>query len=189
MGGKVTVEFDNISNEFVYLENIIINVHNDILVSFHNKNYQHIKDHGVQAVIKGAHKNSMSSKQIKINTLGHTFCRINESCSLKIFTSLCSWKFIYEVLACYRWPVEWVFQSLYDIASKQNNDIWHMIIYKLKKLYKHNKGTQFILKNIKDKLIKSDENKLNFLISNNIADFRQVRIPSLGEDSQKSTCN
>ena len=42
MGGKVTVEFDNISNEFVDLENIIINVHNDILVSFHNKNYQHI---------------------------------------------------------------------------------------------------------------------------------------------------
>ena len=64
-----------------------------------------------------------------------------------------------------------------------------MIINKLKKLHKLNMGTQFILKNIKDKLIKSDENKLNFLISNNIADFRQVRIPSLGEDSQKSTRN
>ena len=67
---------------------------------------QHIKDHGVQAVIKGAHKDSMSSKQIKINTLAHTFCRINESCSLNIFMSLCSCKFIYEILACYKWPIE-----------------------------------------------------------------------------------
>ena len=28
------LEFDNIANEFVYLENIIINVHSDILVHF-----------------------------------------------------------------------------------------------------------------------------------------------------------
>ena len=62
-----------------------------------------------------------------------------------------------------------------------------MIINKLKKLHKQNIGTQFILKNIRDKLIKSDEKELNILISNNIADFRQVCIPSLGEDSQKST--
>ena len=61
-----------------------------------------------------------------------------------------------------------------------------MIINKLKKLHKQNVGTQFILKNIRDKLIKSDETEFNILVSNNIADFRQVHIPSLGEDSQKS---
>ena len=35
MGGKVTLEFDNIANEFVYLENIIINAYvcSDILGS------------------------------------------------------------------------------------------------------------------------------------------------------------
>ena len=37
------------------------------------------KDHGVQAVIKGAHKNSMSSKQIKINTLGHRSMKVVQS--------------------------------------------------------------------------------------------------------------
>ena len=146
------LEFDNIANEFFYLENIIINVRSDILVSFQNKNYQHIKHYDVQAVIKGAHKDSMSSKQIKINTLAHTFCRINEGCSLNIFTSLCSWKFFYEVLACYKWPIEWGFHLLHNIASKQCNDIWHGIINKLKKLLKQNANPHIILKNIREEL-------------------------------------
>ena len=83
MGGIVIFEINKIDNKFIYLENIIMNAYSGIFVSFH-KNYTHIVEHGTQAVIKGAHKDSMSSKQIKINTLAHTFCRINEGCSLKI---------------------------------------------------------------------------------------------------------
>ena len=131
----------------------------------------------------------MSSKQIKINTLAHTFCRINEGCSLNIFTSLCSWKFIYEVLACYKWSIQWIFHLLHNIASKQCNDIWHGIINKLKKLHKQNVNTHLILKNIREKFIKSDEMYFNYLINKNIVAFRQVRIPSQGENSQKSAHN
>ena len=79
-----------------------------------------------------------------------------------------------------------IFHSLHNIASKQCNDILHVIINKLKKLHKQNVGTQFILKNIRQKLIKSDELDFNDLTTNNIVDFRQVRIPNFREDSQKS---
>ena len=44
MGGKVTLEFDNIASKYIYLENININfnAYSDIFVSFHNKNFDHI---------------------------------------------------------------------------------------------------------------------------------------------------
>ena len=60
MGWKVMLEFDKIDNKFIYLKNIIMNAYSDIFVSFHNKNCSHKVEHGTQAVIKGAHKVSMS---------------------------------------------------------------------------------------------------------------------------------
>ena len=80
------------------------------------------------------------------------------------------------------------FASQY-IASKQCNNIWHGIINKLKKLHKQNANTHIILKNIREEFIKSDEMYFNDLIGKNVVDFRQVRIPSQREDSQKNPHN
>ena len=52
------------------------------------------------------------------------FCRINEGCSLNTFTSRSCGKNVYEILASYKWPIEWVLQSLDSIISKQGNDVW-----------------------------------------------------------------
>ena len=62
MGSKVTLEFDKITNEVVYMENIIMNVHSNTLVSF-QKNYQQIKEYDVQSVIKGAQLMEQSLKE------------------------------------------------------------------------------------------------------------------------------
>jgi hypothetical protein len=157
MGGKVTLEFDSVALKYIYLENIIFNAYSDIFVSFHNKNFESITINGEQNVIKGAHKHSMSSNQIKINSLAHTFCRIEEGCSLNIFTSLCSWKFILEVLICYKWPINWIIKSLHSNNKKRHNDIWFGIIKKLNLLGRQYSNTQCMLHAIKKDIIDCDE--------------------------------
>jgi len=111
----------------------------------------------LQNVKKGAHKDSMSSNQIKINSLAHTFCRIEEGCSLNIFTSLCSWKFIFEVLICYKWPINWIIQSLHSNNSRRHNDIWFGIIGQLKLLCRQYSNTKCILDAIKKDIIDCEE--------------------------------
>ena len=56
MGGKVTLKFDSMALKYIYLENIIFNVYSDILVSFHNNNFDCIVMCGVQSVTKGVHE-------------------------------------------------------------------------------------------------------------------------------------
>ena len=126
---------------------------------------------GLQSVINGVHKNSMSSKLIKINLLAHTFCRIEEGCSLNIFTSLCSWKFIFEVLFCYKWPINWIIQSLHSNNSRQHNDIWFGIIEKLKLLCKQYSSIQCILEAIKKDIIDCDEHAVVCIIDDVINTF------------------
>ena len=95
MGGKTVPEFDQVSLLYTYLENIIFNVYTDILVSFNNKNHDSLIEAGVQVIIKGAHKDSLTSTEIKISTLFQTFLRIKERCMLDCLAHSCALKFIY----------------------------------------------------------------------------------------------
>ena len=60
MGGKIILEFDPVNNMYSYLENIVINTYNSILIMFFNKNYDQLFKEGTQETTKGAHMLNIS---------------------------------------------------------------------------------------------------------------------------------
>ena len=141
MGGKTVLEFDKVSVYYTYLENTIYNVYSDIFISFCTKNYESLVKTGKQKIIKGAHINSVTATEIKLNTLSQTFKRIKEGCTLDCFAYLCAQKFIYEVIKGYKWPVDWIATALKKIANhkSQNMEFWIGIYFQIKQLVKKSK--------------------------------------------------
>ena len=111
-----------------------------IFVSKHfcTKNYESLVKTGKQKIIKGAHINSITATEIKLNTLSQTFKWIKEGCTLDCFAYLCAQKFIYEVIKGYKWPVDWIATALKKIANhkSQNMEFWIGIYFQIKQLKK-----------------------------------------------------
>ena len=93
---------------------------------------------GEQWVIKGAHINSITATEIKINTLFQTFKRIKEGCTLDCLAHLCTQKFIDEVIKGYEWPLDWIDVSLQKIVNhiSQNIEFWLGLYFQIKNLEK-----------------------------------------------------
>ena len=98
MGGRTVFEFDKVAMEYTYLENIVVNVYSDLLILFQNKNFEFLKNKGVQKIVKGAHRDSATASSIKINSLMQTFMRVNIGCSLDVIAKVCSLKFVYTYI-------------------------------------------------------------------------------------------
>ena len=93
---------------------------------------------GIQVITKGAHKDSITATNIKINTLFQTFKRIKEGCTFDCLANLCTQKFIYEIIRGYKWPLDWIMVSLYRIQNhkSQNAEFWIGLTLQIKKLTK-----------------------------------------------------
>ena len=179
MGGKIILEFDPVNNKYSYLENIVINTYNSILIMFFNKNYDQLFKEGTQAIIKGADMNSMTAEHIKVNSLTQAFMRIREGCSFDTFANICVFKFIYEVLKGYKWPRKWLKKSLFIVSNhiSQSAEFWYALVRIIeekimKRGVKSELTDKLVLRKL-EKIIYEEERHIRVIIDQNRNDVKR----------------
>ena len=123
------------STMYHIFENSVFNTRKSIIVGFHVKNFESLKNSGTQKIIKGVHPESAVSVMIKINTIMNTLMRIRQSSTFDLLCILASLQYFFEVLHGYKWKKEWVLKALYTIRNhhSQNEDLWTFLINICKK--------------------------------------------------------
>ena len=179
MGGKIILEFDPVNNKYSYLENIVINTYNSILIMFFNKNYDQLFKEGTQAIIKGADMNSMTAEHIKVNSQTQAFMRIREGCSFDTFAKICVFKFIYEVLKGYKWPRKWLKNSLFIVSNhkSQSAEFWYALVQIIeekimKRGVKSELTDKLVLRKL-EKIIYEEERHIRVIIDQNRNDVKR----------------
>ena len=129
-GNSLNIIFSEPSTLYHIFENSVVNTRRNIIVGFHVKNFESLKNSGTQKIIKGIHPESAVSVMIKINTIMNTLMRIRQGSTFDLLCILASLQYLFEVLHGYKWKKEWVLKGLYTIRNhhSQNEDLWTLLI-------------------------------------------------------------
>ena len=129
-GNSLNIIFSEPSTLYHIFENSVFNTRRNIIVGFHVKNFESLKNSGTQKIIKGVHPESAVSVMIKINTIMNTLMRIRQGSTFDLLCILASLQYLFEVLHGYKWKKEWVLKGLYTIRNhhSQNEDLWTLLI-------------------------------------------------------------
>jgi len=164
-GNTLDLEFPDTKESYEFLESVIFNFGNKIVVKHHNKNIKHILKFSQQKIIKGAHINSSIMRSTCEGTIVGTFHRIkpgigNSTDELAMLTSL---EYIYELLYAQRWRYKWILAAIHRMIHSSNpriSSFFSQLIYKLRQLKVSESNLvllhQYIIKN-NEKFLKEFE--------------------------------
>ena len=112
--------FEDYSNAYEFLENLVYHKGDKVYVRFNVKNFDAIRKTGSQKIRKGA---------AHFSGWQHFF-RIRKGSSFDIFCKCDSLKFIFEVLEVYKWPQNWVEAALFKTSRHrtQVEGLWEKVI-------------------------------------------------------------
>ena len=116
----------DLSKVYHIFENTVVNTGHKVIVRFHVKNFESVKNSGVQKIKKGIDRRSAGQSQVFINTIMNTLMRIKKGSSYDILCVIAVFQYFYEVLSVLKWERSWIRKAIFRMSAhrSQQSDIY-----------------------------------------------------------------